>query len=182
MRDISKEELKDIISKHSEWLLDKDKGERADLSYADLRFADLRSANLRYADLRSANLRYAGLRSADLRFADLRSANLDSADLRYADLRYADLRSANLRYADLRSADLDNNYISISRIGSSKRMTTYSFSEDKIWCGCFTGNLKEFKDNVLKDYPDKDNIHHIEYIEFIKYLKKLKKAYKEVSK
>ena len=42
---------------------------KADLSYANLRYADLRSANLRYADLRSANLR-----SADLSYADLSSA------------------------------------------------------------------------------------------------------------
>ena len=44
-------ELKVILDKHSQWLADNEEGERADLSYADLR-----SADLSYADLRSAYL------------------------------------------------------------------------------------------------------------------------------
>jgi len=116
MREITKDELTEILNKHQAWLRDEDGGGRADLSYADLRYADLRSANLspadlRYADLRYANLSSANLSPADLRYADLRSANLSSANLSYADLRYADLRyanlsSANLSYADLRYANL----------------------------------------------------------------------------
>ena len=116
---------------------------------------------------------------ANLSYANLSNADLSNANLRYANLNNANLNDADLRSANLRSANLDTKYISITRIGSTKRMTTYSFSEDKIWCGCFTGTLKEFKDKVLKDYPDKGNTHHIEYTEFIKYLKKLRKAYKE---
>jgi hypothetical protein len=60
-RTITSEELKDILLKHKEWLADRSKGEKANLSYADLR-----SADLRYADLSSANLRYANLRYANL--------------------------------------------------------------------------------------------------------------------
>ena len=56
MRIISKEELKDIISKHHKWLINEDGGERA-----NLRSADLSSADLSYADLRSANLSSADL-------------------------------------------------------------------------------------------------------------------------
>ena len=104
--------------------------------------------------------------------ADLSFADLSYADLSYANLSYADLSSANLS-----SANLDSNYISISRIGSSKRMTTYDFKNDKIWCGCFEGTMKEFKKKVLTDYPEKDNVYHVEYIEFIKYINKLKKIY-----
>ena len=99
------------------------------------------------------------------------------ADLSYANLRYANLSSADLSSADLPYANLDSNYISISRIGSSKRMTTYDFKNDKIWCGCFEGTMKEFKKKVLTDYPEKDNVYHVEYIEFIKYINKLKKIY-----
>ena len=127
----------------------------ADLSSADLRSANLRSADLRYADLSSANLR-----SANLSYANLRSANLSSANL----------RSANLRSADLRYADLDKKYISVSCIGSSKRMTTYCFEDDIIWCGCFKGNLKEFEDNVNKTH--KNNPQHLkEYLGAINYFK-----------
>ena len=76
------------LALHKRWLHDKEGGEPANLSSADLRSANLRYANLSYADLSSANLR--------------------SADLSYANLRYADLRSADLIYADLRSANLES--------------------------------------------------------------------------
>jgi hypothetical protein len=90
-RTITKDELASILAAHKEWLKDNSKGQRANLSSADLRYADLR-----YVDLSSANLSSADLRYADLRYVDLSSANLSSADLRYADLRYADLSSADL--------------------------------------------------------------------------------------
>ena len=71
MREITKQELKQILADHKIWLNNSSKGKKADLRSADLRSADLRSANLSYANLRSANLRY----------ADLSSANLSSANL-----------------------------------------------------------------------------------------------------
>jgi len=140
---------------------------------ANLSSADLRYANLSYADLRSADLRYANLSYADLRSANLSSANLRYADLSSADLRSADLRSANLRSANLRSAETDKRYIQISCIGSQKRMTTYCFEDDKIWCGCFTGTLEDFEKQVQKTHKDNEN-HLKEYIGFINYLKSLK--------
>ena len=87
MRNISKEELNEILQKHKMWLNNDKGGERA-----DLRFADLRSIHLRFADLRFADLRGTDLKNADLRGADLSDANLRGADLRGADLRFADLR------------------------------------------------------------------------------------------
>ena len=139
----------------------------ADLSSADLRSADLSSANLRYADLSSANLSY-----ADLSYANLSSANLRSANLSSANLSSADLRSADLRSADLSSADLDKRYIQISCIGSSKRMTTYCFDDDIVWCGCFKGNLQEFEDKCKKTHANNEQ-YLKEYLGFINYLKSL---------
>ncbi|HAA0237513.1 TPA_asm: hypothetical protein GDK42_14655 [Listeria monocytogenes] len=103
-------ELDVVIEKHEKWLRD-GYGERANLSYADLRRADLSGANLRranlsYANLSYANLSYANLSYADLRRADLSGANLRRANLSYANLSYANLSYANLSYADLRRADL----------------------------------------------------------------------------
>ena len=69
MRTFTKEELIEILDKHSKWLRGKEGGERANLRYADLRYADLR-----YADLSSANLSCANLSSTDLSCANLRSA------------------------------------------------------------------------------------------------------------
>ena len=153
-----KETLKEFIRQE----LDEGKSS-ADLSSADLSSADLSSAVLSYANLSSADLH-----SADLRSADLRYANLSSADLHSADLRSADLRSANLS-----SADLDKRYIQVSCIGSSKRMTTYCFDDDAIWCGCFKGTLQEFEEKVNKTH--KNNAQYLkEYLGFINYVKSLK--------
>ncbi|WP_285151744.1 pentapeptide repeat-containing protein [Listeria monocytogenes] len=98
-------ELDVVIEKHEKWLRD-GYGERANLSYADLRRADLSGANLRGANLSYANLSYADLRRADLSGANLRGANLSYADLSYANLSYADLRRADLSGANLRGANL----------------------------------------------------------------------------
>jgi len=115
---------------------------------------------------------------ADLRDADLRGANLSGADLRDANLSGADLRDANLRDADLSSANLrgartDKKYIQVSCIGSAKRMTTYCFDDDIIWCGCFKGNLEQFERQVRETH--KDNEQYLkEYLCFINYVKSLK--------
>ncbi len=98
-------ELAAVIEDHRLWLAGKG-GKRANLRYANLRYAILVGADLRYANLRRADLYGADLRRADLVGADLRYANLYDANLRHADLRYANLYGANLRHADLRRADL----------------------------------------------------------------------------
>ena len=83
------------------------------------------------------------------------------------------LRSADLSYVNLSYAKTDKRYIQISCIGSEKRMTTYCFENDKIWCGCFTGTLKDFEKQVQKTHKHNEN-HLKEYIGFINYLKSLK--------
>ena len=51
--------LDKILDNHKLWVqTNGEKGERANLCYADLSYADLRYANLRYADLSYANLDY----------------------------------------------------------------------------------------------------------------------------
>ena len=64
MKNISKEELNEILQKHKMWLNNDKGGERADLRGIDLRFTDLRFTDLRFTDLR-----FADLRGTDLRFA-----------------------------------------------------------------------------------------------------------------
>ena len=57
MKTYSKQELDKILDNHKLWLqTNGEKGERADLSYANLRYANLRSADLSYANLSSADL------------------------------------------------------------------------------------------------------------------------------
>ena len=116
--------------------------------------------------------------NADLRYANLSYANLSVANLSGADLRYANLSVANLSYADLSGADLsgartNKKYIQVSCIGSAKRMTTYCFDDDFIWCGCFKGDLEEFERQVREAH--KDNEQYLkEYLGFINYVKSLK--------
>lgn len=66
MRNISEKELKYILDKHGKWIRNEEGGERANLSYANLR-----SANLSYADLRYANL----LETKGMKYRPLQIAN-----------------------------------------------------------------------------------------------------------
>jgi hypothetical protein len=109
---------------------------------------------LRGADLRGADLQGAYLRGADLQGAYLRGADLQGAYLRGADLQGADLQGADLQGADLAYASTDKTYIQISCIGSAKRMTTYCVEDDKVWCGCFTGTMAEFEQQIEKSHKD----------------------------
>ena len=149
--------IKDTVQEYIKKELESEK------SYADLRYADLSSANLSSANLSSADLRYADLRYANLRYADLSYANLSSANLSYA----------NLSYANLSSADLDKRYLSITRIGSSNRMTTYCFDDDVIWCGCFKGTLQEFENKVNETHKNNE-LYLKQYLGAINYIKSLK--------
>ena len=158
MKTYTKKELAEVLRLHKLWLEDNPKGIRADLSSADLRSADLRSADLSLANLRSA---------------DLRSADLSLANLSWANLRLANLSLADLRWADLSSAKTDKRYIQIACIGSRKDMTTYCFEDDKIWCGCFSGTLEEFKARV-KETHEGNKRYLAEYMGFIEYLKSLR--------
>ena len=106
------------------------------------------------------------------------NANLSEVDLRGANLRWADLSGADLSRADLSrailfGAILPSKYLAVSQIGSRKDQTLYSFQENKIWCGCFTGTLEEFKAKVVKTH--RENPQYLkEYLGFIEYIEKLK--------
>ena len=93
---ISKDELNNILEKHTMWLNHEPGGERA-----NLRGADLSGANLSLSDLGGANLTGADLRGADLIGADLIWADLTGADLRGANLSGTYLSEANLTEAKL---------------------------------------------------------------------------------
>ena len=73
-RQLTSDELQEILRLHKLGFEGDDKGVRADLRYADLSYADLRYADLSYADLSNADLRYAYLSNAYLRNADLSNA------------------------------------------------------------------------------------------------------------
>ena len=99
MKEITRDELNEILRKHNLWLKGDFNGARANLYRANLYRANLNGADLYGANLYRANLNGADLRGANLNGADLRGANLNEANLYGANLRGADLRGANLRGA-----------------------------------------------------------------------------------
>ncbi len=110
LREISQNELQEILKQHQRWVESAYKeGERADLSGADLSGADLSlEADLSYANLFEANLFKAKLSDADLTGANLTGTNLTGANLMRADLSGADFSNAKLSDTDLTGADFSN--------------------------------------------------------------------------
>ncbi|EAC9357233.1 pentapeptide repeat-containing protein [Listeria monocytogenes] len=143
-------ELDVVIEKHEKWLRD-GYGERANLSYADLRRADLSGANLRGANLSYANLSYADLRRADLSGANLRGANLRRANLSYADLSCADLNWINWR-------DVVGLTVIAVQINTTRKNNQITYIKDlEIWTtGCFQGTLEELKDSIEQTHASND--------------------------
>jgi hypothetical protein len=101
MREISKDELDEILEKHKMWFNCEEGGEQADLREANLWGANLYGDNLQKANLFRAYLREADLRVSNLRGVDLREANLLGVNLFGAYLYEADLRGANIDFSVL---------------------------------------------------------------------------------
>ncbi|MCH2719087.1 pentapeptide repeat-containing protein [Listeria monocytogenes] len=123
-------ELDVVIEKHEKWLRD-GYGERANLSYADLRRADLSGANLSGANLRGANLSY--------------------ANLSYADLRRADLNWINWR-------DVVSLTVIAVQINTTRKNNQITYIKElEIWTtGCFQGTLEELKDSIEQTHASND--------------------------
>ncbi len=148
-REVSQEELKQILEAHQKWLeFDGKEGKQADLGEANLQKADLfqanlqkanlGDANLQKADLLRANLQGANLERADLREADLLSAELQGADLRDANLQKAylgsaQLQGANLRDAELQGADLREAELQGADLREAKGVTASQIKQARNW-------------------------------------------------
>lgn len=113
---------------------------------------------------------------ADLRDADLSGADLRGADLRGTDLSGADLSGADLRHADLNRAKFDDHIITLDRIDSVKRRTTYNITQDIIWCGCFKETFDEWVAKIRKTYPKGNDVFRKEYEAAIVYFKAVAEA------
>ncbi|HAA0084214.1 TPA_asm: hypothetical protein GDG66_12140 [Listeria monocytogenes] len=148
-------ELDVVIEKHEKWLRD-GYGERANLSYADLRRADLSGANLRRANLSYANLSYANLSYANLSYADLRRADLSGANLRGANLSGANLSYANLNWINWR--DVVSLTVIAVQINTTRKNNQITYIKElEIWTtGCFQGTLEELKDSIEQTHASND--------------------------
>ena len=77
----------------------------------------------------------------------------------------------SLEYLDARGTGITDNEIETlllsKSIGSRYDLTEYWIESDEIKCGCWKGNLKQFKERVNSVYSGKDNKHRIDYMKFI---------------
>ena len=118
-REISEDELKQIIEEHEKWVESGEKeGKKANLKVTNLQKANLALANLQQAILREANLQDAFLEEINLQQAILRKANLQEAYLVRANMQKAQLGETNLQRANLMEANLKN--ADLSRAGMQK--------------------------------------------------------------
>ena len=136
MRNLTSEELKEILEKHQKWIRNEDGGERANLSWANLSWANLYGANLSWANLYGANLSGANLSWADLSWANLYGANLYGANLSWANLSGANLSDANLSWANLYGANLSG----ANLYGANLSGANLSWA-DLSWANLYGANL-----------------------------------------
>jgi len=145
LRDVSPNELKEILEAHRKWEESEGKeGEGANLSVANLQEADLRGANLQNALLIGANLQKAILYGANLRGAELIGANLQGAALSGANLQEADLRKANLQKAILYGANLQEANLQEAKLSGAEGLTASQVEKAKNW------KLAFYSDDFLK--------------------------------
>ncbi len=107
LKQLSKEDLAEILKQHKVWLDSKGtKGRAANFVKTDLRGASLVGLNLAQANFKEAYLYGAYLKKSNLQSAKFSDANLRGANLRWANLKKADLKHTNLMKADMLNADL----------------------------------------------------------------------------
>lgn len=122
LREVSPEELKEILEAHRKWLSNVESGGEV----ADLSRTNLKGADLSHADLRGANLQHANLTNAHLAGTRLSSSpdiedysigtNLYGAKLDGANLHEADLHGANLSSVSFKEAYLPNARLSETKL------------------------------------------------------------------
>jgi uncharacterized protein YjbI with pentapeptide repeats len=136
----------------------------SDLSYSNLSYSDLRGSNLSNSDLRGSNLSNSNLRGSNLSGSDLSGSDLINSDLSYSDLRGSNLSNSNLSNSNLSEG---TTIISVSGIGSARRMTTYWIEQDKVWCECFIGTMDEFEAQITETHAE-GTLHRDDYLAVVR--------------
>ncbi len=146
LREVSPEELKNILEAHLKWKESEMKeGKRADLVRANLANANLQEAALAEANLEGADLRFANLQEADLRGVNLQKADLDEAHLQGANLIVANLQRAKLLEAKLQGADLRKAKLQGADLRKARHLTAPQVKKATNW------KLAFYSDDFLKE-------------------------------
>lgn len=106
-RKVGKEELAGILSSHAMWLIDSDKGTKADLSNCFLRGHWFEQVDLRGANLAGVDLMYTKMLNIKFNGANLQNANFISAKLNNVDFYRANLQGAQFDYEYLNKVNLE---------------------------------------------------------------------------
>lgn len=107
-RQISNEELKEMIRLHQLWRNREKDGVRADFSVASLIGEDFSGLNLSFANMESCYLANANFSNAILNNVDFSGAILWDADFTNADLCGSDFRYSRTEKANFTNAKLKN--------------------------------------------------------------------------
>ncbi|MCI9130317.1 MAG: pentapeptide repeat-containing protein [Eggerthellaceae bacterium] len=118
LRQITEQELEEILEKHRLWVRDKPGGERADLTDADLRGIDLREALLSSAackgacfdgvDMRGSNISAADMRGASFRMTKMHGSYARGTRFNRAEISRSNMNKMLLREADFSKARIEN--------------------------------------------------------------------------
>lgn len=109
LRNITKEDIQQILEDHEKWLDPNNKdGRRANLRNANLKKFDFRNKNLKKANFEGANLKGARFDDADLQHARLVYTDCQNTNFQNANLQNANFQNANLSGADVTKANLSH--------------------------------------------------------------------------
>jgi hypothetical protein len=175
MKKITKEQLKEALAAHADFLAGESGGEKLSLVGCDLRSSDLRWSDLRWSNLRGSDLRYSDLRGSDFSDSDLRGSNFSGSDFSGSDFRGSNLRNSDFSGSDLRWSDFRGAKGML--LLPVQDMRGYSFCHaietDSGWrirAGCRDFSIDEAKAHLgSEDYPDRqrgdDYLYAIEWLE-----------------
>ena len=162
---ITQKEIEKLIIMHGKYLQDNTKGKRLILIKKDLSKLDMRGSDMKGSDMSWSDMRGSNMRGSDMSWSNMSWSNMSGSNMSGSDMSGSDISECNLSLCIT-----DDKYISISGIGSEKRMSIFNSTKNIIWCGCFKGNLKEFENKVKLTH--KDNKQYLkEYLDVIQYFK-----------
>lgn len=109
MKEITQEQLNNVIELHQKWLNREDGGEKADLSDYDLQGKNLSNATL-------SNVNFSGsyLRNANFSDSFLKNANFKNTYLKYVNFSYSNLVNSNFSNTNLSNVNFFNSFLNYS--------------------------------------------------------------------
>lgn len=134
--------LNEVLKEHKKWLWGEG-GSRAYLVNENLVGVDFESSILRGATIAHTDLSYKDFSNADLSYVDF-----TGSDLKFANFYGADMGNVDLSDTDLEGANTQKvrgtKILSIDNIGTFNGKVTFIPSINRVFAGCWEGDLEEF--------------------------------------